>query len=438
MVSIALVSGRLTGATANVNTDAMLDDKSHTVTFFDQSAVTAGNLSAFGLIYVNVPDQDDTTFEGHIRAYMRTDNIPVIVAGFDGTGSVIDSLTTRLGIAQSITGAASEGITDAVTPTGFEDLQVVAGLDPDFLTRLRQVTDEGWFVPKAAKHKGTTLLKDAAGNVIFFQALSTETDFTDTTQTLGARFAFVGWSGDDGHGREGAALIEAAIQWAVQAASFSFPITGNQFAITRPADLDRPANYNDSEVNWTPTTPASTTIVAADCQDELVVFTTVAAAGDEIDGFSLNDPMTGHVFVRWILASTLAANTPQVDNADLFLDGQAPALRQLGAPTATDHDPTVLAKDDWYTHGLVTFLTGENANARRIEVRRWVNSSRTLELFLPMNFPIAVGDVFEVYVGCAKPVLDCRDKFDNVVNYRGEPYIPGNDALFRTPDAPQG
>ena len=61
MASIALVSGRAVGASANVNMDQALTDKGHTVTFFDQSAVTAGNLSAFDLIFVNVCDPSDAT-----------------------------------------------------------------------------------------------------------------------------------------------------------------------------------------------------------------------------------------------------------------------------------------------------------------------------------------------------------------------------------------
>lgn len=439
MVSIALVSGRISSANANVNTDTMLTDKGHTVTFFDQSAVTAGNLVAFGLIYVNVPDVNDATFEGHIRGYMRTDNIPVICAGFDGSGAVTDSLTTRLGIAQSVEGVLdpNAGSSDAVLPTNFQNLQVVAGMEPDFGIKIRAATDEGWFVPKGFKHKGSTLMNDTAGNVIMFQADSTDTDFTDTTQTLGARFVFVGWSGDDGHGREGAALVEAAIQWATVTATFTFPTTGNQFAIARPIDLDRLVNYNDSQVNWTETVPALTTVTAEDCQDELVTFNNVANSGDEINGFVLNDPITGFVFIRWTLDTTDAAAAPEVEQGGLVLDGQAPSLRQLGAPTALLHDPTVLAADDWYTGGLVTFLTGANAGLS-MEVRKWTNATLLLELFLPMTFPIDPGDRFIVYAGCNKTLDACRDKFDNVLNFRGEPYVPGNDHLFRTPDAPGG
>jgi hypothetical protein len=438
MVSIALVSGRLVGAAANVAADDMLTEKGHTVTFFDQSAVTAVNLAAFALIYVNVPDVADSTFEGHIRGYMRTDNIPVIVAGFDGSGVATDSLTSALGIAQEVEGVVdpNAAATDAVLPTGYEDLQVVSGLDTDFPIVLRDDDDEGWFVPFGKKHKGTPLLLDANDNVIMFQADSTDTDFTDTTQTLGARFVFVGWSGDDDYGREGAALIEAAIEWATLTATFSFPTSGARFTILRPIDLDRLVNYEDSTVSWVEVTPGSTTVTVEDCQDELVTFNGVTSGG-EINGFVTNDPITGFVFLRVTLVTTLATDTPELNTLELDLEGQSPSLRQLGAPTAPDHDPTVLAEDNWYKAGLVTWLTGANEGLN-MEVRKWVNSTRQIELFLPMPFTIAAGDIFQVYTGCQKRRQDCRDKFDNIVNYRGEPFVPGSDHLFRTPNAPQG
>jgi len=439
MATIALVSGRLVGADANVNTDAVLTDKGHTPTFFAQSAVTAVNLAAFDLIYVNLPDVDDTTFEGFIRDYMRTDNIPVIVAGYDGNGIVTDSLTTRLGIAESVEGVLDPNAqtADAVLPTGYEDLQVVAGMDASFSIQLRAFPDEGWTIPAASKHKGTTLLRDNAGDVVMFQAESTDTDFTDTSQVLGARFIFLGWSGDDGHAREGASLIKTAVDWCIGTVTFGFPVSGEQFALARPFNLDRMVTYNDTEVNWTETTPASTSVVADESQDELLTFDVVSTPGDPISGFVLNDPVSGDVFLRWNLNSTVAGSTPEVEQSEFVQDGQSPSLRQLGAVTALLHDPLVLGEDEWYTGGLVTFLTGLNAGLS-MEIRKWTNATALLELFEPMKFPIAVADKFEAYSGCNKTVDACRDKFDNVVNFRGEPFVPGNDQLFRTPDSPGG
>ena len=49
--------------------------------------------------------------------------------------------------------------------------------------------------------------------------------------------------------------------------------------------------------------------------------------------------------------------------------------------------------------------------------------------------PIAAGDTFTVTAGCDKQFATCHDRFDNVVNFRGFPHIPGNDFVVRYPVA---
>jgi uncharacterized phage protein (TIGR02218 family) len=48
-----------------------------------------------------------------------------------------------------------------------------------------------------------------------------------------------------------------------------------------------------------------------------------------------------------------------------------------------------------------------------------------------MALPIAPGDTFAVTAGCDKRFATCRDRFDNVLNFRGFPHIPGNDFVMR-------
>jgi len=97
------------------------------------------------------------------------------------------------------------------------------------------------------------------------------------------------------------------------------------------------------------------------------------------------------------------------------------------------------APDGLLTGGLITF-TGDASPqpsnlGLKMEVKSWVLSSRTLNLFLPMPFDVAPDDSVTVAAGCDKSLAVCRDTFDNLLNFRGEPYVPGNDLLFRTPDA---
>lgn len=59
----------------------------------------------------------------------------------------------------------------------------------------------------------------------------------------------------------------------------------------------------------------------------------------------------------------------------------------------------------------------------------------SIELYLPLNYEIQTGDTFILVPGCTKKLFTCRDTFNNVLNFRGEPYIPGQDEYLSYPDA---
>jgi len=92
----------------------------------------------------------------------------------------------------------------------------------------------------------------------------------------------------------------------------------------------------------------------------------------------------------------------------------------------------------FFNQGLLTFTSGAN-DGRRSEVLRHVRDEEGdhLELWQPMVAEISVGDVFTVSAGCDKRFATCRDRFDNAVNFRGFPQIPGNDFALSYP-APGG
>lgn len=86
--------------------------------------------------------------------------------------------------------------------------------------------------------------------------------------------------------------------------------------------------------------------------------------------------------------------------------------------------------DGWFAGGALRFASGENAGVT-IEVK--AHRGTALELWVPPARPIAAGDAFSVTAGCDKSVATCRTKFDNVVNFRGFPHMPGNDFVVRYP-----
>ncbi len=93
--------------------------------------------------------------------------------------------------------------------------------------------------------------------------------------------------------------------------------------------------------------------------------------------------------------------------------------------------------DDSMNGGVVVWETGNNTG-KAMEVRDFASGdpNQVLELFLDLPFDVEIGDTGRVYRGCLKRLIaDCKDIFDNVDNFRGEPYLPGQDLLFDYPDA---
>lgn len=83
----------------------------------------------------------------------------------------------------------------------------------------------------------------------------------------------------------------------------------------------------------------------------------------------------------------------------------------------------------YFSKGLVEFTAGANAGAVR-EIRLH-EAGGILFLYDPLPFDIEVGDGISVQAGCDKRAATCHEKFDNLVNFRGEPHIPGPNYLAR-------
>jgi uncharacterized phage protein (TIGR02218 family) len=86
--------------------------------------------------------------------------------------------------------------------------------------------------------------------------------------------------------------------------------------------------------------------------------------------------------------------------------------------------------DGWFTRGLLTFTSGDNAG-RRIEIKRHTASGATvtIELWQEASQPIVPGTTVQLTAGCDKAAATCTTKFANIGNFRGFPAMPGNDYL---------
>jgi uncharacterized phage protein (TIGR02218 family) len=87
--------------------------------------------------------------------------------------------------------------------------------------------------------------------------------------------------------------------------------------------------------------------------------------------------------------------------------------------------------EDWFSYGELWWTAGGNAG-RKVELRSY--KAGRVELWEPMGLDIHVGDTFTIYAGCDKAFGTCTGKFANGINFRGEPHVPGNDAMLRYPD----
>lgn len=88
---------------------------------------------------------------------------------------------------------------------------------------------------------------------------------------------------------------------------------------------------------------------------------------------------------------------------------------------------------DLYSAGKITFTSGAN-NGLSMEVKQYINSGSggQITLTLPMPYTIAVGDHYSLSQGCDKNISTCYARFNNVVNFRGEPQVPGLDRSLET------
>jgi len=89
--------------------------------------------------------------------------------------------------------------------------------------------------------------------------------------------------------------------------------------------------------------------------------------------------------------------------------------------------------DGYYDGGLLIWETGLNTG-RNMQVRTWL--SGTVTLFERTFFEITAGDRFVIHPGCDKRRETCIGTFNNLLNIRAFPDVPGQDAYMQTPNAP--
>jgi uncharacterized phage protein (TIGR02218 family) len=88
--------------------------------------------------------------------------------------------------------------------------------------------------------------------------------------------------------------------------------------------------------------------------------------------------------------------------------------------------------NDWFKGGTLTWTSGANTG---LKMGINTNVGQGVTLWIDMPYDIEEGDSFTAVVGCDRTAGTCFSKFDNIINFRGYPTVPGTDAMLTTPDA---
>lgn len=115
------------------------------------------------------------------------------------------------------------------------------------------------------------------------------------------------------------------------------------------------------------------------------------------------------------------------DLADFKVTGSVTAVtdrRIFSDASRTEADGT-------FEMGFLRFTSGNNSQLSR-EIKTYATDTISCEI--PFPFDVRAGDTYEMFQGCNKTLVTCKTRFNNLINFRGEPYIPVTDFLTKGPD----
>lgn len=88
----------------------------------------------------------------------------------------------------------------------------------------------------------------------------------------------------------------------------------------------------------------------------------------------------------------------------------------------------------WFEAGRLRVLDGAAEDVIGIiKNDRYEDDVRVVELWESLRLPVAAGDLVRLEAGCDKRAETCRLKFNNLLNFRGFPHVPGEDWLISYP-----
>ena len=111
-------------------------------------------------------------------------------------------------------------------------------------------------------------------------------------------------------------------------------------------------------------------------------------------------------------------------------------FKGTGTVTSTDGKSSIVASglgiytNNWFNRGKLTFTSGNNnGESKEVKTHSLVEGTVSILLWEPFPFIINSSDTFTITAGCDKTFRTCKSKFNNAINFRGFPHIPGPNAI---------
>lgn len=124
-----------------------------------------------------------------------------------------------------------------------------------------------------------------------------------------------------------------------------------------------------------------------------------------------------------LAAFTVTGSLDAVDADNMTVHDSERA--EAGAVAATDTTPAVAG---YFDFGIMTMTSGPNNGISR-EVKTYAPGVWTL--WLPMPYPMSRYETYSMVAGCSHSRTVCKTRFNNIVNFRGFPDLPGIDKMIQ-------
>lgn len=97
--------------------------------------------------------------------------------------------------------------------------------------------------------------------------------------------------------------------------------------------------------------------------------------------------------------------------------------------------PKDIPPTNYFQNGKITCTSGLNDGlSREISSNAVGGTEMKVALKRPFPFAVSATDQFTLVAGCNRTVEDCR-KYSNIINFRGEPYVPNITTVSKVPSA---